>query len=447
MSLRRAALAAGCATACWAMVSCGQGKATGSRVPQIVGKDLKTLSRESERDDSGPAVAPLMRIGPVEASRGVGDVEVYVGAPVVTLTPEEREIDDIRDPLAVWEEEGAQKPGAWADTGAPAGGSTLIDSMVGQINGRPVFASQFFAPMDARLRAEARTLKPNEWVRFAQQQVRSALFEKMRDELLLAEFQSSLNPQQRLGVLAFVETLRSNLVSESFGSEELAKRRLMEEEGLTIEEKVRAQRDRELIRVQIMRVLESRAYVPWREVVLEYERDADKYRPPPRVALRLIRVPADNPAAAERVAAALAAGEPFADVASRESSFASSNGGLYEVTLKTSDYESAEIFGDAILNKKAQALTVGEVVGPFENGPHTAWLMLETIERPPPVSLYDEQLAIHADLKARRLSEEERRYFLKLIENASISNMEEMERRLLQIAVDRYFPEVEGARR
>lgn len=443
--------AAGAAAALISVASCAQGKATGARLPEITGKDLKRVTVETARVDPTLEQAPIIRIGPVEASRGIDDVETYVGAPVTTPPAPTAAVEPAPsaapEPVAMAEEGAQSPPRAWSEAPAAPEGGALVDAMVGQINGRPVFASEFFGPMDARLRAESRTARPAEWVRSAQQQIRAALFEKMRDELLLAEFQASLNAQQRLGVLAFVETLRSNLVSENFGSEELAKRRLMEEEGVTIEQKIEAQRDRELIRAQIMKVLNSRAYVPWREVVLAYERDINEYTPPAKATLRMIRVPAADVEAASRVQEALAAGEPFADVASRESSFNSSSGGLYEVTIKEADFTKATIFGDETLNTRARALTVGQVDGPFESGSNTTWLKLESVDRPPTKTLYDEQLAIHSELRSRRLQEEEQKYFEQLIERASMSNLDEMERRLMQIAVDRYFPSVAGSGR
>ncbi len=432
VALARRLVGAALALAVAAVASCSQGRASGSRLPELTGKDLKTVTAETQRVEDTEAAAPLVRVGPVEASRGMSDIDVYVGAPAQPATAEPV-------PPATTDPDAAPTP-AWSSAPADRDNGELVDALVGQINGRPVFASEFFAPMDARLRAESRTLEPRDWVRSAQQQIRAALFERMRDELLLAEFQASLTPEQRLGVLAFVETLRSNLVSENFGSEELAKRRLLEEEGVTIEDKLKAQRDRELIRAQITRILSNRAYVPWREVMLAYERDPNRFAPPAKAVLRMIRVPETDAERTERVREALERTEPFEEVAARESAFNASLGGLYEVTLDQRDYATAKVFGDEELNAKAQALSEGEITGPFVHRGSNVWLMLVSIDAPPPKTLYDEQLAIHGELRAERLAEEEGRYFRELIERASISNFDEMERRLLQIAVDRYFP-------
>jgi hypothetical protein len=237
-----------------------------------------------------------------------------------------------------------------------------------------------------------------------------------------------------------MDRLRSNLVSENFGSEELAKRRLLEEEGVTIEDKLKAQRDRELIRAQITKVLQNRAYVPWREVLLEYERDPTRFAPPAKATLRMIRVPEDDAERVERVREALERNEPFEEVAARESAFNAALGGLYEVTLDQREYAESKVFGDEELNAQARALPVGGTTGPFTHRGSAVWLRLVSIDSPPARSLYDEQLTIHGELRSARLAEEEGRYFRELVERASISNFDEMERRLLEIAVDRYFP-------
>ncbi|TVQ60122.1 MAG: hypothetical protein EA379_08860 [Phycisphaerales bacterium] len=373
--------------------------------------------------------AGIRTIGPEEASAGVDDVRVIVGGPSPApaagggrQSSSERIARDARDPNR-------------------AASVVLVDSMVGQINGRPVYASEFLRPMDSRLRAEARTMSPIEWRRSAQRQIRAALLERMRDEILLAEFESTLDQQQRMGVIAFVQGLREDLIRENFGSEELARRRLLEEEGMTLDEKIRTQRDRELIRAQVRRALGDRAYVSWREVRLQFERDIDRYTPPGRATLRMIQVRTRDTARMERVRAALAEGAAFADVASRDSDFNPTNGGRYEITINAPTFREGVIFSDEALNAQARALEVGETTEPFEWNDSTVWLHLESYDRPPASTLYEEQLAIFADLRSRRLSEEEFRYFTRLFARSSVSDVDDMERRLMVIAEQRYLGE------
>ena len=432
------ALALGCcaAVALW-LGACSNGGGTlgGSSGPRLSPQDFvaRDTAEETRTVRAPENDRSVRRIGPVEASGGIGDVRVIVGdasqaaamsAPPPTTSAPQPEPGTAPPPPPRVARERTEAP---------------IDSMVGQINGRPVFASEFLRPMESRLRAEARTMSNPEWMRSAQRQIRSALLERMRDEILLAEFEASLDQQQRMGVLAFVQDLRDNLIRENFGSEELARRRLLEEEGMTLDEKIRAQRDRELIRAQVRRALGDRAYVSWREVRQQFERDVERYTPSAQAVFRMIQTPTRDAARIERVRAALAAGESFEAVATRESDFNPTGGGRYEITVSTPTLEEAVIFRDAVLNEQARSLEVGGVAGPFAWNDATVWLTLETFDRPPPRSLYEEQLAIFAELRSRRLSEEEFRYFTGLLQRSNVSDVDVMEQRLLAIAARRFL--------
>lgn len=360
------------------------------------------------------------------ARGGIGSIRVESGAPEGAM-------------FVVTEEPGAD--------GAESGGvieQVMIDSVVGQINGRPVFASEFFAPMDARLSALAKTLPARRWLGTAQREIRGRLRDLVRDELLLAEFESSLSVEQRSGLLFFVAQIREKLVSDSRGSEELLARKLQEEEGLTIGEKVESERRQAFIREQLRNKLWDKAYVPWRDVVLQYRQDEAIYLPAPTAHLRMIQVSGDDLGAIERVVAALAAGEAFDAIAGRESLWRPDRGGAYDAELTGGAMENSRLFGPEALNAAAQGLRDGGVAGPvvMENG-RVAWVKLESVESNG-TSLYDAQFAIHESLRNQRLIEEESKYFQGLISRSSLSPMQDMESRLLEIAATRYL--IDGGR-
>ncbi len=380
--------------------------------------------------------ASVRSVGRVSAAGGIDDVRVVVGEPgVVRGSPagsgEGREIE------GAGEGESPAGAGEAGAAGVAARGSR-IETMVGQINGRPVYASDFFAPMDSRLRAEAKKRPRAEWMRYMREQVWDALRDRVRDELLLAEFQASLTPEQKLGVLAFAETLRSGLIRENLGSSELANRRYLEEEGLSLEDKIRLERDKELIRAQIRKVIGDRAYVAWREVVLAYEREEDLFRPPAKATFRIVQVPLGDAERLERVTSALAAGEAFEEVAKRESAFNASQGGLVEVTAPGA-WEEATIFAAEELNAVARRLSAGVTSEPFEWSGSRVWLRLESLDRPPAKTLYDAQLDVYDALRRAQISKEEARYFDQILSRASVSDLNTMRGDLEAIAVERYL--------
>ncbi|GAB4386883.1 MAG: hypothetical protein Kow0022_17150 [Phycisphaerales bacterium] len=315
----------------------------------------------------------------------------------------------------------------------------LIDSKIGDVNGKPIFATEFLEPLADRLKAEAAQMPPSRWEKFAKEQIQRRLEEIVTDELLRAEALSRLTPEQKQGFRAFLESMRGDLARESGGSSALARRRLAQEQGITEEEFIRQREQEQLIRHTIIREIESRVNISWRDIRQRYQRDWKVFNPPPTVTLRLIRIPTENTQAIEKVNQALAAGEPFDQVcAESESNYKPEEGGLDQFALE-GPFEQAEFYGASILNEKAHALKPGEWTGPFELGSQTAWLKLESITTSS-VSIYDAQLAIQERLTAERRNEELKRYMARLEKRASFTSLTEMRDRLYEIARERFGP-------
>jgi len=396
-----------------------------------------------------PPSTPTRRMTQEQARDGIDDVAVLTGPPA---PPPERDpapvdlasLDDdgeaqINAVLASAEDR-ARREEAQSDSGeeAPRRGYP-VDAMVGHINGRPLFANEFFEPMDERLRAEAERMPPEQWLRFAREQVQIALRDRIRDELLLAELESSLTPEQRTGLLAFVGNLRDNLVSQNRGSPSLANERLLTEEGVTLDEKVLQERNRVLISEQLRRAVGERTFVSWREVRQAYERQKDMFDTPPVATLRMVWASSEE--AGEQIARRIEAGEPFAQIASDETVnvYQAASGGVRTVTLEREQpYSETEFFAPPELDEAARSLEVGEVVGPIDYNGRRVWLHLESIVDEGR-SLYEAQLELEETLRAQRFSEEQSEYFTRLINRASLSDIEQMERRLFELAAERYL--------
>jgi len=327
---------------------------------------------------------------------------------------------------------------AASKTGAPVARAP-VDAMIGQINGVPLFASDILGPMDARLRAEAEKMARDEFLVFAREQIRRALRDRLRDELLLAEARSSLTPEQRVGLRFFVQSLREDLVRGALGSEELAERRLQErEEGLTLEEEVERRRDRELILLQLRKILRRQMQISWRDIRQEYERQMAQRADRPVARFRLIWIDAEDEEAARRVETALDEDVPFDEIAAVENVRDAGDAGLIERELDGATYGESRLFGPDPLNEHAMELEPGGVVGPFEFLDYRIWMKLEAVERPD-TSLYQAQIPIRDALRRRRMAEAEAQYFQDLINESSLTDISEMERRLLELVRDRYL--------
>jgi dsDNA-binding SOS-regulon protein len=362
-----------------------------------------------------PPRPPIKTMTLAEASGGLGPVAVLAGAePTASINP------------------GAK----------PASPPVLVDSLVGQINGKPVYASKFLAPLDQRLRSRAEELNNNrEWQREAARIIYDRLLEQIRDELFLAEARASLTPEQRQGLLFFMDNIRENLSSAAGGSQANADEILRAREGLSLEDKVKLERDRALVRNLAQRYVNPLVNVSWRDIRRTYERNYDQFNPPAVAQIRIIMVGVNDAAGQAKVAAELAAGKPFAEVAALDvNRFARSEGGLIERRV-LGTYGEAPVFEDESLDKAARSLSPGQTTGPFDLPRQRvkAWMHLDGFVRPEGRSLEEAQLEIYNKLRAQRFDEETRRFFERLLERGSRTNERDMAEKLLAIASERYL--------
>lgn len=328
-----------------------------------------------------------------------------------------------------------------AATAALASGEPiLLDAKIGDLNGRPIYANDFFEPIAARLSAEAQRLPEQQWMRLAAQTIDRQLQGQLTDELLRGEALSTLSTEQRQGLRAFLDTIRDNVVSQNLGSQRLAERRLREQTGGSLDDFLREREELELVRLSLLTDVYRRINVSWRDIRQRYEADSDRFNPPPTAVFRLIRVRTANAERVSEVAERLASGEPFEAIAESEvNSFNPDGGGAQAATFDEGTFGETAFFGPEVLNEAAWGLREGEWAGPIEFGSQTGWLLLERIERVS-VSLYDAQLTIQDELTLERREEELQRYVERLIERSRVDNLDELRNRLIEIATDRYGP-------
>lgn len=336
---------------------------------------------------------------------------------------------------------------------APASESLVLDSLVGQINGNPVYASKFFRDtnLDASLAGKVNKLKNDaKWKAEAREDIRRALLDKVRDELVLAEARASLTPDQKKGLFYFIGQLRDDLISGAGGSEATVDEGLREREGKGLDEKVKEDLDTKLVQREIYQRVASKINVSWKDVQLEYDRRADEFNPAPKAVLRMIWLPADKPELieqfAERIAGAGSTPGAFKQVAETDGNlFNSGQGGLAERVFKKDQYAGGEFFPARELNEAARQLTVGGTAGPIQtvganpNVKRVAWIHLESIETPPPKTLYDVQLTLHRELREKRFKEESKKYLEKILNQGSFSDVNDMTDKLVAIATDRFL--------
>ncbi len=356
-------------------------------------------------------------------------------APSRTLPARSTEFVDSSPEAVLSVREGA--PQVSEGSASPVERPVLIESKVGDVNGKPIFATEFLEPMAARMTAEAERMPRPQWVPWAYEQIERGLQEIITDELLRAEALSRLSPEQKQGLRAFLTNIRGDLASGAAGSRSLAAKRLAEEEGMTEDEFIRSKEQEALIRTTLFRDIDNRVNVSWRDIEQRYQRDFENYNPPATAVFRFIRVPTDDVDAVAFVNDAIANGRPFAEIISEsKSNYKPDEGGLDEIPIQDS-LEETELFGGRILNEQAHSVAPGEIAGPFELGSYTGWLSFEEI-RQESVSLYDAQLVIYDQITTERRSKELQRFMKRLQNRASFSSLQEMRDRIFAVADRRY---------
>lgn len=321
-----------------------------------------------------------------------------------------------------------------------SGSLALLDAKVGDVNGKPIFTNSFFAPIEDRLVAEAARLAPQQWRYEAGKAIASRLDGIIADELLRAEALTSLTPTQRVGLQAFLNNFRNNLLSENLGSSQLASRRIQREEGVTLDEALRQKEVDTLVQLTLLQEVNRRVNVSWRDIKQRYDRDIDEFSPPPTAMFRVIRAFKIDADKITQIQSQLDAGTDFLQIAAGPlNNYNTDTDGYHTVVIEGS-YEETSFFGPDILNEHTQQLSIGESVGPIELGSSIYWIKLMDIVQES-ISLYDAQLQIQRDLTFERRNEAREQYLERLMERARVSSRDEVLMRLLQIAEKRYGPQ------
>lgn len=413
-------LVAGCA--CGAALS---GCSKGLRGPAASSRQI-LRSADFEREGAEPPVAASV-VDPRLAN-----------APIITPDATPRRVIDITtSPTAP----------ALSPSARPVNQPVFVDAKIGDVNGKPVFASAFFdrgtptsPPLGPRLAAEAARLGRAEWLRFSRDQISQTLQGFIVDELLEAEARAELSAEQRMGLRAFIQSFQRDVLSENRGSRAQAEQTL----GRSIDDAARSRETEVLIRRKLQ-MLERRVFVTWRDITQEFEKRPDLYNPPSIARFRVIVVNESRPEDVQVITSLLESGRPFAEVALDPANLNSFLDDAQIVRTFPGPLSEAKIYEIPELNAAATSLSQGESVGPIriESSPGRAslyWIYLEDLVAEQR-GLYDNQLVIASDLQATRSRREREAYINRLAERASFTSLDEMVNRLLTIAAARYLSE------
>jgi hypothetical protein len=353
--------------------------------------------------------------------------------PTDTVPTDEVKVDvmvDVNEEVVV-QEVGQDTP--------PTGGTFVADSLVGQVNGRPIYADDFFEPIQDELIALSRRLSQQEFVSQALNIIQDNLQLVVLNELFLAEAEAGLTPEQQQGILFWLKDLRERTVAQGGGVESVTQARLQSEEGVTLDEYVDQTKKRALIASLLDEKIAPRVIVSWRDIEREYERHYDEFNPPANITIARIRLSTERDAETiEQITTRFADGEAFQVIATELDQW---NDGVWRTFQLGPEGVPGIELGDPARAYLVE-LDVGGTTPAFQVASSTMWLHITEIEQPPGRSLYDPQIQrmLAQQLHMRRSAEERAKYIASLLDEGIYDELDGMVDRLLVIALRRYGP-------
>lgn len=319
------------------------------------------------------------------------------------------------------------------------GQTIVVDSLIGQVNGRPIFADEILTPIMDQLNADFTRMPWNQFREYVVRLVSRQLREVIYNELFLSEARAGLSTQQEGGFLAWMNNMRGELIGQRGGVSSEANRQMLEEEGKTIDEYLKLQEEQQLIRVLMNERVRPNALVAWRDVERAWELRKNQYNKPSTVTLGRIRLKTKgNEEQIKLFQDELQAGEQFGVVAAQAGM---ADDGIWETFPlgedgKIDDIEIADFYKEHL-----KGLGPGETSKPFERGSRTIWISVIEIVHHEQRSLFEPgiQRSLYQDVYSRRLSEAQEQFVQDILEEGIYDDLQEMEIKIVDIALSRFM--------
>lgn len=309
----------------------------------------------------------------------------------------------------------------------------VLDAMVGQVNGRAIYASHVFEPIGPQLAALGKSLPPSIFKQRATELIVGQLQTIVTNALILGEAERDLSIQERYGLVAMLQTRREELLRQfGEGSESVADSNVHQRTGKGLDEQLKNYREQVLVSRYINNHIGPKINVSRKDIERYYENNYETYNPPAGRTLRLIMVGSQKDA--QHIQAQLAAGQSFDEVAkSPANQYRASQGGLM------ADRITGEKFsGYDALNQAMVKLEQGQHSPMVEAGGSWWWVKVETYESGKGRSLEQVQLEIRQLLENQQRNSLGLEFRRKLLDEGSYNPIGQMTDSLVQIAMSRY---------
>ena len=331
------------------------------------------------------------------------------------------------------------KDGTRTVQGLPPGQRWPVDQLVGQINGKPLYANEFLRPREDRIRRIVGMPDANAARNELKRLIEEAFEQFVNNELVISEAEAAIPDEAKEGLLAWMRDLQEKEIAERGGTRSEAQRSIEEEfPGTTIEEFMQRQKNEILAADLMRRRIKPRAIVSWRDIERLYLKNYDTYNPLPTLRVARIALVKGDAGRVEQVKALFASGKSFAEVAGE---LKLPDGGLWrELKLGPQGVDGVTDLVDDV-KARIKGLRQGVVDGPVEKGVQVSWMTLLPSQQQPARSIFDPrlQLQLRRQLEGERYGMEQYRYLNGLRTRWIAEDLTIMRSRLLQFAMERYF--------
>ena len=313
-----------------------------------------------------------------------------------------------------------------------------IESLIGQINGRPVYAGKFMTSIEDRILRLVAENPPGNAQRLIEKLIQDRFQQYINNELIISEAEGMLSPEMQAGIFAWIQSIQEQTVAGNGGNRTSASQSIEDQFGMNMEQYLKEKRDEALASDLLRRRVEPRTIVSWRDVERQYSMLEKEFNPEPRITIGRIRLQVSDQLEIQNVQERFKRGETFAQVATALN--VPDGGKWQQYPLPKNGLAGLELADD--IKKILLAVENGQVTEELRKGSTATWYCVTNVQQQATRSIFESALqrSIRRGLKEQRGAYERNRYLASLRDRWVTNDIDQMTKRLIVIAWERYLP-------
>ncbi len=315
-----------------------------------------------------------------------------------------------------------------------------IESLIGQINGRPVYAGKFMTSIEDRILRIVAENPPASAERLIEKLIQERFQQYINNELIISEAEGMLSPEMQAGIFAWIQSLQEQTLAGNGGNRTSASQSLEDQFGMNMEQYLKEKRDEALASDLLRRRVEPRTIVSWRDVERQYSMLEKEFNPEPRITIGRIRLQLSDELEIQNVQKSFKSGQTFVQVATALKLPEGEGVNWKQYPLPKNGIAGLELSDD--IKKTLLAVERGKETEEVRKGSTVTWYCVTNVQQQTTRSIFDSALqrSIRRGLKEQRATYERNRFLASLRDRWVTNDIDQMTKRLILIAKERYLP-------